>query len=241
MKGEIDVIRTEKRYVRKDGSIIWGLLNCTVVRDADGDPLHAIAQIQDVTATRRAMSDLAESEKKFKDFTELASDWTWETDERFRFTSFGEGQGKRISDVTGVDSSEMIGTARWDLVGVDLAAGDSWRRHREDHSARRQYRDFRWRFKSRGGGVIHLRASGRPIFDETGQFKGYRGVTHDDTPIHRRPAAGGRRGDPAQRRRRELTGRLCRVRPGRPACFIQPKFLGTYWDDPDIVRLGDNV
>ena len=239
MKGEIDVIRTEKRYVRKDGSIIWGLLNCTVVRDADGDPLHAIAQIQDVTATRRAMSDLAESEKKFKDFTELASDWTWETDERFRFTSFGEGQGKRISDVTGVDSSEMIGTARWDLVGVDLAAGDSWRRHREDHSARRQYRDFRWRFKSRGGGVIHLRASGRPIFDETGQFKGYRGVTHDDTPII-----------DARRRAEDAETLLSDAVESLPVGFavfdpedrlasFNQKFLGTYWDDPDIVRLGD--
>ena len=32
------------------------------------------------------MAGLAESEEKFKDFTELATDWTWETDERFRFT-----------------------------------------------------------------------------------------------------------------------------------------------------------
>ena len=77
----------------------------------------------------------------------------------------------------------MIGTTRWDLVGVDPESGDLWREHLEDHSARRPFRDFRWQFKSPDGGVIHLRASGRPIFDETGQLKGYRGVTHDETPI----------------------------------------------------------
>ena len=239
MKGEIDVIRTEKRYVRKDGSVIRDLLNCTMVRDADGDPLHAIAQIQDITATRSAMVGLAESEEKFKDFTELASDWTWETDERFRFTSFGEGQGKRISDVTGVDSSEMIGTARWDLVGVDPESGDMWREHLEDHSARRPFKDFRWQFKSPDGGVINLRASGRPIFDETGQLKGYRGVTHDETPIIE-----------ARQRAEDAETLLTDAIESLPVGFavfdpddrlasFNRRFLGTYWDDPDIVRLGD--
>ena len=239
VNGEIDVIRTEKRYVRKDGSIIWGLLNCTMVRDAEGGPLHAIAQIQDITATRRAITDLAESEEKFKNFTELASDWTWETDERFRFMSFGEGQRKRISDVTGVEGSEMIGTTRWDLVGADLQADDSWRKHIEDHSAGRPFKDFRWQFKSPDGSVVHLRASGRPIFDEAGQLKGYQGVTNDETPIIE-----------ARQRAEDAETLLTDAIESLPVGFavfdsddrlasFNRRFLGTYWDDPDIVRLGD--
>jgi PAS domain S-box-containing protein len=44
----------EKRYVRKDGSIIWALINWTIVRDADGRPVRSVANIQDITARKQA-------------------------------------------------------------------------------------------------------------------------------------------------------------------------------------------
>ena len=43
----------EKRYVRKDGQVIWGSVNASMVWDADGRPLRTIAIVQDVTETRR--------------------------------------------------------------------------------------------------------------------------------------------------------------------------------------------
>lgn len=42
----------EKRYVRPDGSIMWGLLSVGLVRDDNGTPLHFISQIVDVTEQR---------------------------------------------------------------------------------------------------------------------------------------------------------------------------------------------
>ena len=46
----------EKRYVRKDGRVVWAMLNVSLVRDADGNPSHFVAQFQDVTE-RRALED----------------------------------------------------------------------------------------------------------------------------------------------------------------------------------------
>ncbi len=53
LAGEIDTYRMEKRYIRKDGSLVWALLAVSLVRDAAGAPLYFIAQIQDIDERKR--------------------------------------------------------------------------------------------------------------------------------------------------------------------------------------------
>lgn len=48
--GEIPAYQMEKRYLRKDGRVIWGLVHASLVRDRHGAPLHTIGQIEDITA-----------------------------------------------------------------------------------------------------------------------------------------------------------------------------------------------
>jgi len=48
----------EKRYLRPDGSIVWVARSVTLVRDADGQPLHFLDQIQDITERRRFEREL---------------------------------------------------------------------------------------------------------------------------------------------------------------------------------------
>jgi diguanylate cyclase (GGDEF)-like protein/PAS domain S-box-containing protein len=48
----------EKRYLRPDGSIVWVLRSVTVVRDADGAPMHFLDQVQDITERRRFEHEL---------------------------------------------------------------------------------------------------------------------------------------------------------------------------------------
>jgi PAS domain S-box-containing protein len=52
LAGETASYAMEKRYIHKDGHIIWGLLHVALVRDADGAPSYFISQIQDVTERR---------------------------------------------------------------------------------------------------------------------------------------------------------------------------------------------
>jgi diguanylate cyclase (GGDEF)-like protein len=44
----------EKRYVRKDGSLMWGHINASLVRDDSGAPLFSICTVEDITARREA-------------------------------------------------------------------------------------------------------------------------------------------------------------------------------------------
>jgi PAS domain S-box-containing protein len=58
--GEPEEYSIEKRYVRKDGKIIWALVNWTIVRDDEGQPLLSVANIQDITARKRAEAEREE-------------------------------------------------------------------------------------------------------------------------------------------------------------------------------------
>jgi len=46
--------QTQKRYIRKDGRIIWVQINVSIVRDHTGRPVNSMAVIQDVTARLQA-------------------------------------------------------------------------------------------------------------------------------------------------------------------------------------------
>lgn len=64
--GKMDHFNAEKRYVRKDGTVIWVALSGSTVRDAEGTPVFNIRQIQDITEKRRATEALRESESRFR-------------------------------------------------------------------------------------------------------------------------------------------------------------------------------
>ncbi len=53
-KGESDTWSIEKRYVRKNGEVIWVLVNGRMVRDSSGRPYRTVAVIQDITERKRA-------------------------------------------------------------------------------------------------------------------------------------------------------------------------------------------
>ena len=58
MQGETLTCQVEKRYVHKSGQIVWALNNVSLVREDDGDPVHFIFQIQDITERKRVEAAL---------------------------------------------------------------------------------------------------------------------------------------------------------------------------------------
>src|SRR5262245_62084012 len=54
LRGETEEYTIEKRYVRKDGTIMWGQLTATMIRDAEGRPLRIVAMVQDITQRRQS-------------------------------------------------------------------------------------------------------------------------------------------------------------------------------------------
>ena len=52
--GEVPGYEIDKRYVGRDGEVIWGRLAATVVRDAAGRPLYGLRMVEDITETKEA-------------------------------------------------------------------------------------------------------------------------------------------------------------------------------------------
>jgi PAS domain S-box-containing protein len=70
VRGETPDYRSEKRYVRKDGTVVWVRVNAAILRDAGGRPYRTAAVIEDVSeqvvaeqALRQSRSDLAHAQR----------------------------------------------------------------------------------------------------------------------------------------------------------------------------------
>ncbi|MEN6485203.1 MAG: PAS domain S-box protein, partial [Syntrophobacteraceae bacterium] len=62
--GRLKSYRIEKRYIRKDGVIIWVNVNMTVIRDSMGTPTRTMAAIEDVSERKQAEEESREYEQR---------------------------------------------------------------------------------------------------------------------------------------------------------------------------------
>ena len=60
LQGRIDSFELDKRFIAGDGSVVWGHLAVALVRDAEGEPLHYVSQVEDITESRRTKEQLVE-------------------------------------------------------------------------------------------------------------------------------------------------------------------------------------
>jgi PAS domain-containing protein len=161
----------EKEYFRKDGSRIPVLIGVATFEQGGN---QGVAFVVDLTHRKCAEEALRESEAKFRDYAETASDWFWEIGPDYRFTLLTE-------NAFGSDPAGRIGTTCWDHA-LDLETEpEKWRVVRETLDARGPFRDFVYRSVSGKGTPMYVKASGKPVFGAKGEFRGYRGTGTDAT------------------------------------------------------------
>ncbi|MCB2189148.1 MAG: PAS domain S-box protein [Deltaproteobacteria bacterium] len=73
LRGEADSYSLEKRYLRKDGRVVWGLLHGAVVRDGLGRPQYFIAAVEDITQLRRDAQVLEQANQELSQFAYACS------------------------------------------------------------------------------------------------------------------------------------------------------------------------
>ena len=54
LRGELSSFTVEKRYLRKNGDVVWANLMVSLLRSPSGDPLHFVAVVEDITGQKRA-------------------------------------------------------------------------------------------------------------------------------------------------------------------------------------------
>jgi PAS domain S-box-containing protein len=170
MPGEL-----EARLRRHDGEYRWFLFRAEPLRDEAGNIVKWYGSSTDIEDRKRAEVALRESEQRFRDYAETASDWFWEAGPDHRVTRISE----HVSDI-GLVSSGLAGLSRWDIATDIESEPEKWRMHRAMIDAHQPFRDFVYTVNGTGS-AVYVRTSGKPFYDANGNFLGYRGTGTDIT------------------------------------------------------------
>ena len=129
---------------------------------------------QRAEAIARGMTEeLRDSEERYRDFSQISSDWFWDQDEHYRFTSLSESMERKAQ----FGPTFAVGKTRWELpIDIDPAR---MAEHRALVEAHRPFHDFEFCIVDLNGEHHWLSTSGKPRFDEAGRFLGYRGTSRD--------------------------------------------------------------
>ncbi|MCM2358025.1 MAG: PAS domain S-box protein, partial [Geobacteraceae bacterium] len=101
-----------KRYLRKDGTTVWGQGTSNWFFDADGSPIYGVAVIQDITECRQAEEALRQSEAKFAKAFNATPTWlVISALEDGRFIEINEA----FERICGYRREEVIGRASLEL------------------------------------------------------------------------------------------------------------------------------
>ena len=129
----------------------------------------------------RPVSELHESEERFRRLSALSADSYWEQDEEFRFTSCSNSTSQALEQGR---AESILGKKRWELGHVNMSDAD-WTAHRALLEARQPFRDLELCRYDAAGRKVWIRVSGEPVFDASGAFIGYRGITSNITERRR--------------------------------------------------------
>ena len=170
VEGKIPFYTLEKRYVRKDGEIVWVEAKRSLVRTSDGQALYTIGAMLDVTERKQA-------EEKYQRIVKTANEGIWEIDKEVR-TVF---VNSRMADMLGYTVEEMMGRSVFEFIFPEDYAEGEHRLERAKQDVPTRSDEFRYRRKD--GSELWVIVSTTPKLDPQGNFLGSFAMFSDITEL----------------------------------------------------------
>jgi PAS domain S-box-containing protein len=174
LEGTISLHSMEKRYIRRDGTVFWGKLNRSLVRNDENLPQYFIAVVEDITEKKLAERALMESEQRFRNMADAAPVMIWVSGPDKRCTFFN----KPWLDFRGRSMEQELGKGCLEGIHPD----DQDRSLAIYHSAFGARRPFQkeCRLQRADGEYRWVLDNGRPVYRD-GEFAGFIGSCIDIT------------------------------------------------------------
>ena len=144
----------EKRYIRKDGSLIWAKLTVSLLRDSEGRALHSIAMVEDINALKASQEALRISETHYRTIFQTSLDG-------IAITQMSDG---RYIDVNNA-FLDLLGYKREETIGrtsVELGIWADTKARQNILEALRQkscFRDAKVRYRRKNGELFWIQIS----------------------------------------------------------------------------------
>jgi PAS domain S-box-containing protein len=165
--GEIDQYSIEKRFIKKDGTMIWIAATCSAVRDRDKKFLYAVRVFDDVTESKQMADALAESEQRLAATYEQATIGISEVDEDGRFLRVNEASCR----ITGFSRDELLGRASL----FDRMDGDEARKEQQLYQRQVKGEIDRYsiekRIRHKDGREVWVSVMSSSVRDRNGRFR----------------------------------------------------------------------
>jgi PAS domain S-box-containing protein len=146
------------------------------LRNAEGHILGAAHIVRNVTDRVRSEEALRQSRESFQSLVETVDDWVWEVDANGVYTY----ASPQIRHLLGYEPEEILGKMPFDLMSAAerQKVGAIFR---EIVQKQLPFRALENTNLHKDGHPVVLETSGNPLFDDSGQLLGYRGVDRDIT------------------------------------------------------------
>ncbi|MEK8089987.1 PAS domain S-box protein [Thermithiobacillus plumbiphilus] len=183
LAGESTNYALEKRYVHKQGHVIWVYLSGSLYRDAQGEPRFYIVTAQDITARKRAQEALQNASRLHRTILENASIPIFATDWEGILTLVN----RAVSEVSGYAAHELIGRPFFMLFPEsDIPAANTALMDMAMYGRAVANLETRWRRKD--GALRTVRFSATPLLED-GRLVSAVGAVEDITEFRRAEAA----------------------------------------------------
>ncbi|MGD2180642.1 chemotaxis protein CheB [Lusitaniella coriacea] len=175
--GEIPTYDMDKRYIHKNGAVVWIHLTVSLVRDTQREPKYFISVIQDVSKRKAAEAHSKESELRFRQLADTAPVFIWMSDPEKHRTYFNQPW----LDFTGQSLEDVLGEG-W-LHNIHPDDRQRCQETYESNFDARQPFEIEYRLQRWNGAYRWLLDRGIPRFNPNENFLGYIGSCLDITEI----------------------------------------------------------
>jgi PAS domain S-box-containing protein len=161
--GELDTYTVDKRYVRKDGSIMWARLTTTLVTEPEGEQVF-LSVIEDISHRREVEDALQREERRYRALVDASAKMVWHTSAEGLFVERQPGW----EAYTGQKFEEYRGTGWLDAIHPDdrESTGRRWM----NAVAERATLEMEYRIRDREGVYRWFLVRAVPILDAEGRI-----------------------------------------------------------------------
>lgn len=132
LAGEASSGKLEKRYLARDGRVVWAIVQTTLVRDEAGRPAHFVTHVLDISERKRAEEELREAKELLESLFDAANAPIVVWDREMRITRFN----RAFSRLTGIREEAALGSGL-EILFPETAREEAMRLVREASSRSR--------------------------------------------------------------------------------------------------------